>query len=208
MRKAAMGLAILLLLVLGGLVLLPQFIDLNRFKGPLAAELAALTGRSIEIGGPLKLSLLRGPRVTIRDLRLANPPGAAAKDMVRLRAVEVKLGFWPLLSGAIEIRRATLIEPDVDIERLPDGKVNWQSDTGSTASGASPATGRTLVLAIDRLTIQDGAVTYRSGATAERFEHINVSVTLGGPSGPFDATGELVTRGAALAFEARSGKID
>ena len=208
MRKAATGLAILLLLALGALVLLPQFIDLNRFKGPLAAELAALTGRSIEIGGPLKLSLLPGPRVTVRDLRLANPPGTAAKDMLRLRAVEVKLGFWPLLSGAIEIRRATLIEPDVDIERLPDGKVNWQSDARPGASDASPAPGGTLALAIDRLAIQDGAVTYRSGATVERFEHINASVTLVSPSGPFDIVGELVTRGAAVGFEARSGKVD
>ena len=84
MRKAAIGLGILIVLLLAGLSVAPRFVDLDRFKAPIAAELARRTGRQVEIAGPIALSLLTAPTVTAYDLRLANPPGAAVKDMVRL----------------------------------------------------------------------------------------------------------------------------
>lgn len=210
MRKTAIALAILVSLILASLVLAPQFVDLNRFKGPIATELAALTGRTIEFKGPIGLSLLPGPTITARDVRLANPPGAAVEDMVRLRAVEVKLAFWPLLARRVEIRGATLVEPDFDLERVATGDGNWQFDmrapAGADEAQASPAMMRAL--AVDHLTIENGAVTYRSGTTVERFEHLNATVAIEGRAGPYTAAGEFVSRGAALSFEARSGAID
>ncbi len=212
MRKTAIALAILVSLVLAGLVLAPQFVDLNRFKGPIATELAALTGRTVELRGPLGLSLLPGPTVTARDVRLANPPGAAVEDMVRLRAVEVKLAFWPLLARRVEIRSATLVEPDFDLERVATGDGNWQFEkrvpTGGVGAADASSEAIMRALAVDRLTIQNGAVTYRSGTTVERFEHINATVAIEGHAGPYTAAGEFVSRGAALRFEARSGAID
>jgi uncharacterized protein involved in outer membrane biogenesis len=213
LRKTAIALAILASLVLAGLVLAPQFIDLNRFKAPIAAELAAQTGRAVELKGPLGLSLLPGPTVTARDVRLANPPGAAVEDMVRLRAVEVKLAFWPLLARRVEIRSATLVEPELDVERVATGEGNWQfrSDgPGPAGSGEPNASSEAIMraLAVDHLIIENGAVTYRSGPTVERFEHINATVAIEAPTGPYTAAGEFVSRGAALSFEARSGAID
>ncbi|HEX6842317.1 MAG TPA: AsmA family protein [Stellaceae bacterium] len=210
MRKTAIALAILIALVLAGLVLAPQFIDLNRFKGPIAAGLTAQTGRTVELRGPLGLSLLPGPTVTARDVRLANPPGAAVEDMVRLRAVEVKLAFWPLLARRVEIRSATLIEPDIDVERIAGGEGNWRFDRYARPGAGEPAPPATMMqaLAVDHLTIENGAVTYRAGNAVERFEHINATVAIQGGSGPYTASGDFVSRGAQLGFEARSGALD
>ncbi|HKW52292.1 MAG TPA: AsmA family protein [Stellaceae bacterium] len=209
MRKTAIALAILIALVLAGLVLAPQFVDLNRFKGPIAAELTALTGRAVELRGPLGLSLLPGPTVTARDVRLANPPGAAVEDMVRLRAVEVKLAFWPLLARRIEIRSAALVEPDIDVERVAGGDGNWRFDRRSPSrAGAPDTTAMMRALAVDHLTIENGAVTYRAGNAVERFEHINATVAIEGGTGPYTASGEFVSRGAQLGFAARSGPLD
>ena len=209
MRKTAIALAILVALILAGLVLAPQFVDLNRFKGPIAAELTAQTGRTVELRGPLGLSLLPGPTVTARDVRLANPPGAAVEDMVRLRAVEVKLAFWPLLARRVEIRSATLVEPDVDVEPMAGGGGNWRFDRHAPRAG-EPDTPAAMMqaLAIDHLTIENGAVTYRAGNAVERFEHINATVAIQGGIGPYTASGNFVSRGAQLGFEARSGALD
>src|SRR5260370_5898372 len=178
LRKTAIALAILASLVLAGLVLAPQFIDLNRFKGPIATELAALTGRTVELTGPLGLSLLPGPTVTARDVRLANPPGAAVEDMVRLRAVEVKLAFWPLLARRVEIRSATLVEPEFDVQHGATGDGNWQFRSGGpgpAGSGGPNASSEAMmrVPAVDPLIIANRALTYRSGPAAERFRRIN-----------------------------------
>ena len=210
MRRTAIALAILVALVLAGLVLAPQFIDLNRFKGPIAAELAAQTGRAVELRGPLGLSLLPRPTVTARDVRLANPPGAAVEDMVRLRAIEVKLAFWPLLARRVEVRSATLVEPEIDVERMADGGGNWRFQRPASPAAGEPNRPSPMMqaLAIDHLTIENGAVTYRAGNAVERFEHINATLAIQGATGPYTASGDFVSRGAQLAFDARSGALD
>lgn len=210
LRNAAIGLAILAALVLAGLLLAPQLVDLDRFKEAIAAQIAARTGRSVDLVGPIGLSLLPSPTITARNVHLANPPGAAVSDMVRLRAVEVKLAFWPLLSGDLQIPSVTLIEPEIDLEELPGGANNWRLQpsppTAPPENLASPSSSA-LSVAIDHLTIQNGAVTYRSAGAVERFEHINATVTLDNFLGPFHATGDFVARGAALSIDVQSGKL-
>lgn len=210
MRKAAIGLGILVVLVLAGLFLAPQFIDLDRFKGPIAAQLSERTGLPVELAGPVELSLLPSPALTARQVRIANPPGAAVRDMVRLRALEVKLAPLPLLAGRIELRSATLIDPEIDVERLPDGALNWRfaarpaaASAGTASGGAAPPS--VAVGALDRLVLQNGAVTWRGRAGIERFEHIDATAEIDPASGGVAATGDLVARGAAVNFELHSG---
>jgi uncharacterized protein involved in outer membrane biogenesis len=214
LHKTAIGLAILLFLVLAGLVVGPQLVDLDRYKSPIALQLTRQLGRPVELVGRVRLSLLPSPTVTARDVRVANPSGAAVPDMVRLRAVEVKPALWPLLSGRIEMRSAALIEPEVDLERLADGRANWQTPTatadaargvegGPPSAPSAPSAG----LPINQFSIQNGAVTYRWSNQAERFEHLNADVRLDGMAGPTSARGSLVAHGAALSFEVLSGAL-
>lgn len=209
MRKAAIGLGILVVLVLAGLILAPRFIDLDRFKGPIAAQLSERTGLPVELAGPIGLTLLPSPALTAREVRVANPPGAAVRDMVRLRALEVKLAPLPLLAGRIELRSAMLIDPEIDVERLPDGAPNWRfaaRPVAATAAGGGAAPPPAVAVgALDRLVLQNGAVTWRVGGGIERFEHINATASLDEASGGIGAKGDLVARGAALSFDLHSG---
>jgi len=211
LRKAAIGLAILLVLVIAGLALAPQLVDLGSLKAPLSAQLTARIGRTVELGGPIGLSLLPSPTITARDVRIANPPGATVPEMVKLRAIEVKLALWPLLLRRIEMRSATLIEPDIDLERLASGEASWQVPPAATSGGAPGGEAnngsRALAVSIDHLAIQNGTVTYRGPGTIERFEHINATVTFDSLLGPYHAVGELVARGAALGFDVQSGSF-
>jgi uncharacterized protein involved in outer membrane biogenesis len=211
LRKAAILFGILLTFVLAGLVLTPQFIDLDRFKGPIAAQLGKRIGLPVELTGPIALSLLPTPTLTARAVRIANPPGAAAADMVRLRALEVKPALLPLLAGRIELGSASLIDPEIDLERLPDGRMNWESAGPPTgeAGGRSQnsAAAATPVALLDRLVLQNGAVTWRFAGGIERFEHINAVAMLDEAAGGIGATGSLVARGADLSFELHSGAL-
>ncbi len=215
MRKAAIALGILLTPLLAGLLVAPQLVDLDRFKGPLAAALSQRTGRSVDLAGPIGLSLLPSPTVTARSVRLGNPPGAAVPDMVRLRALEVKLSLWPLLTGRVDVSSARLVEPEIDLERLPGGQGNWRfhppgrNAAGST--GSPPAVSAATPLeapGFGQLVIQNAAINYRQGDAVERLEHINASISIEPGSGQISASGDLVARGAAFSFEWRSGALD
>jgi uncharacterized protein involved in outer membrane biogenesis len=215
LRKAAIVLGILIVFVLAGLGLAPQLLDLEPLKGPIAAQLSARAGGKVELIGRIGLQLLPAPTLTARDVRLANPPGAAVPDMVRLRALEVKPALLPLLAGRLQVRSAILVDPEIDIERLPSGEFNWQAATPAPAPGASSGRGDAAAprpamvpaFAIDELTVQNGAVTDRSRDGVERFEHINASLSLDDASGQLSAAGNLVARGAAVNFQLHSGML-
>jgi len=66
LRKAAIFFAILVVLVVAILGLAPQFVDLERFKGPIAEELLKRTGRKVELRGPITITLLPRPALTAR----------------------------------------------------------------------------------------------------------------------------------------------
>jgi uncharacterized protein involved in outer membrane biogenesis len=206
-RKAIIGLGILLVTILIGLVAAPHLVDLERLKEPLARELTARLGRPVVLAGRLDFSLLPGPSLTARDVRVANPAGAAVNDMVRLRALEVKLAFWPLLAGRFEIRAGRFVEPEIDIERLADGSVNWPAPPGGLLERRGEA-GAELALSLDRLAIQNGAITYRAGAWIERFEHISAEAGVEAATGTYRVAGQLVAHGATLNLGLRSGRLD
>jgi uncharacterized protein involved in outer membrane biogenesis len=216
LRKAAIVLGIVIVLVLAGLGLAPQLLDLEPLKGPIAAQLSERAGRKVELEGRIGLRLLPSPTLTARDVRLANPPGAAVPDMVRLRALEVKPALLPLFAGRLEVRSAILVEPEIDIERLPTGELNWRAATpvpatraasGRADAGAPSRPAMVAAFAIDELTVQNGAITDRSRSGVERLEHINGSLALDDAGGQLSASGSLVARGAAVTFQLHSGML-
>jgi uncharacterized protein involved in outer membrane biogenesis len=206
-RKAIIGLGILLVTILTGLTAAPHFVNLERLKEPLARELTARLGHPVALVGRLEFSLLPGPSLAARDVRVANPSGAAVTDMVKLRALEVKLAFWPLLAGRFVVRAGLLVEPEIDIERRDDGSFNWPAAPGAVIESRGGA-GAELVLSVDRLAIQNGAITYRAGASIERLEHISAEGAVEAATGTIRAAGQLVAHGTTLTLELRSGRLE
>ena len=171
------------------LVALPAIIDPALLKDFITRQIEAATGRTLTIEGPVAFRLLPRPSLTAHEVRLANPLGAVVPDAIKLRAVEIELSFWPLLTGKFETRTARLVEPEIDLEPLP-GQATW------------------LPSRIGHLAIENGAITWRKGASIERLEHINA--TLGFDEGMINLRGTLVARGLGVSISAESalGKGD
>ena len=106
-----------------------------------------MIGRKLVIDGDLQFSVLPAPRLSVRDARLANIEGASTPDMVRLKSLEVRIRFLPLLQGRIEVESVTLVEPVIELEILADGRANWQfaaprrgrRESGLASGGRAPA---------------------------------------------------------------------
>lgn len=200
MKKAALAVFGIFGLAVVALVVIPYLIDLNNYKREIAAELTALTGRAWRIDGAIDLTILPTPTITVRDLRLANAPGGVALDMLRVKVVQARVSLWPLLSREIRIERLVLLEPKLELERLADGRLNWDLAIDTAVRDG-------VTLRLDKIVVQDAQIGYRDGADAlvERFDDIDLIAFAESPGGPWRLEGKLVARGLPIDVEATFG---
>lgn len=225
MRKLLYGLIGAVVVAVAAALIVPSFIDWNSYKAQLAEQVRSATGRELVINGDLDLSVLPSPRLSAEDVRLANVAGASAPEMARLKALRVSVRFAPLISGRLEIESLALIDPVIELERLADGRVNWElgkpDKDGRAAvprgragdrAPASPAIapdGGADAFSLDSLRIVNGTAIYRDIAskTVERVDKLDMEISARSLSGPFSLEGRLTARGVALAVTASVGDL-
>ena len=200
------------------LLVAPFFINLNTYKGLIAEKAKEATGRDLVIDGDISLSLLPIPSVSVEGIKFGNAAEGSAANMAEIDKVKVKVALMPLLSGKAEIKSIELVKPTIVLEKLPDGKGNWEitppAGSADAATSAAPdpnaASGSNFDLSIEGASITDGTLVYRDLTTAseQRIENLNVDLALGSLQGPFKATGGVTAMGMPLGFDVDVGRLD
>lgn len=93
----AFGFAVLglgLLVFLSVTLLAPIYLTPER----LEKTLAVISGRNVEIDGPVVFSFWGEPRVTLSQLHFKNPVGSTFKHLATLDSISVGLRFWDALA--------------------------------------------------------------------------------------------------------------
>jgi len=213
LKKILIGLFGLIVLLLLAVAVGPHFINWNSYKGRVAEEVRAVTGRDLAIDGDMSLSLLPSPALSVSGVRLANLPGGSAPDMARLKSLEVHVALVPLLSGKVQVTSVTLVEPVVLLERLPNGQANWQftpqastgaastAAAGSASPGATSSAGTAAEISVDNFSIENGTVLYRAGGSEQKLEGLDATVVMRSLNGPFSATGQAKLVGLPAKFD-------
>lgn len=129
---------------------------LNPLRGWIGERVQAATGRTLVIDGDLWWRFGRHGRLTAEGLRIGNPAWAGRADFLQARRVELEVALWPLLRGRIVLPHVRAEQPDLWLERAPDGRRTWRLERAQNDGK------RTLFLgsvALDR-----GVVTYAEPA--------------------------------------------
>ena len=211
MKKVLIGVAVLLVVLVVGALAAPSFIDWNSYKGQIAAQVRDATGRDLTIDGDVSLSLLWTPTLSVSKVRFANIAGGSAPDMASLESLDVRLAFTPLdwLDGNFQIQRVDLVQPTILLEKLADGRANWQfqeaADAGAGTGGAEG--GRDIRL--DSITITNGTLIYRDAAadSEQRIEALNAELGATSLRGPFRADGSLSYQGIPVMFTTTASEL-
>ncbi len=222
MKKIFIGVAGAIVFLIAAALIVPGFIDWNDYKDEIAGQAGAFTGRALDIGGDIELTLLPAPALVATDVRLANIDGAADADMIRLKSLEIRVALGPLLSGEIQVGKVKLVEPVVHLEILADGRKNWEfagpnerSETlvpGSApgkSADAGDGAGLSLAVRLDSVEIENGVVVFRDSAagTTERIDALNATVSATSLQGPFEFTGRFRARDIPLGLRFSVGEI-
>ncbi len=221
MKKILLSIGGLVLLVIAVLLVAPFFISLEDYKPEIAAKAKEATGRDLEIGGKISLSLFPTVAVEVNDVALANYDQGQSKDMVTLEQMALDLQFMPLLSSEVVIDRFVLVKPVINLEVDKTGKPNWElegtqdpaSDTAAAESSESSEGGSSASLSglsLGDVRIQDGELHFTdlSLGTKEDIEALNLEISLDALNKPLSLDGRLDWKAETINLKADIANLE
>jgi len=215
LRKLLIGLVAVVVLLAAAVLVVPSLIDWNGYKPEIQAAVKEATGRDLRLDGDIGLSVLPSPSLSVEKVSFANIAGGSAPEMARLESLRVHVALLPLLTGDVHVTSVTLVQPTILLERVADGRANWDFAGADAATapggpgGGSAEGGGGPAVALDSAIIEGGTVIYRDAvAGAEhRIEKLNATVSAGGLRGPFDVDGGFDYQGLPMTLDATVGAI-
>ncbi|HET9149662.1 MAG TPA: hypothetical protein VFO61_04190, partial [Alphaproteobacteria bacterium] len=158
----------------------------------------------VSLDGPIEASFLPSPRILANNVRL----GAAGKDggdpsadLMRIRAIEVRVALLPLLTGRVVVQRLTLVRPEVLVETDETGRTRWLMD--GTSGGLPPD------VALRHFAISDGTLVWRDRRHGfqTRVEDISLRMTADSLSGSKAVDGGATIGDVPVRFTMRVGRV-
>jgi AsmA protein len=128
----------LLVLVIALLLIVPQFVDIQKYKPEIEKQAEQATGRPFSIGGDLRLSLFPWAVIGLSEVHLGNPPGYKEKDFLYVKSFDVEVKLLPLISKDVQVKRFVVDGLRLNIEKNKQGRGNWEG-IGKTPGKAPPA---------------------------------------------------------------------
>jgi len=195
-------------LLIVALLALPSLIDLNARKPEIAAMVKKATGRDLVLDGPIALSILPTPTVTLSGVKFFNVAGSKNPNMVEVKTVTVKPALGALLTGNLEVSEVTLVEPKIVLEINAEGKPNWEfTPSVAEAKPAAPKPASPKPLSLGRLTIDNGTLIFsdsKAGLSVVA-EKANFSASVRSLDGPYSVAGSATINGAPLKLDLSVG---
>lgn len=181
----------LLALVVGALILVPFFVDIEQYKPQIEKQVSDATGRDFTIGGRLKLSLFPWAGIAFSDLYLGNPAGFGEKEMLSIKSFDIRVKLLPLIVRNLQIKRLVIDTPRIVLVKDRTGRGNWEGfrekageaqvpaasekveDTGSAGKGLPIKD-----LAVGEFAITNGALLYIDRTSGARKEVADLGMHL------------------------------
>ena len=216
MKYILYGLAALIVLIVGVVVLLPLLVPQDTIRNQLISRVEESTGRTLTIDGDIKVSLVPRVKLELTGVTFANAAGAAAPDMAKLAQLQLEVGIFPLIRGNLDVSRFVLVDPVIEIEIDEKGRGNWVFDNGDSSGGGAGGAAQTADSAGDDgedagggflrnvrlgdIRIENGTVRYRDARSGrvETLTGIGLDITMADFDSPFAAKGELTWNGEPI----------
>lgn len=123
LKLLLVALAFLLAAAIGGVIWL-KTLDTEVYRRTLERELSGLLGRTVSVDA-VAFELSLRPALSVRGLRIANPPWASRPDFVSVSSGEARVDLPALWKGRLAIDAVRLDDVDLLLERNADGTGNW-----------------------------------------------------------------------------------
>jgi AsmA protein len=140
MRKVALIVGVVVVLLIAAVLVVPRLIDWNAYKPEIASAVRDATGRELQIDGNLDIKIIPGAAFSASGIRLSNAPDAPKAEMVRIKSIDGKIALLPLLGGTLVVERLIVEEPEINLSVDKTGRPNWEMQPAKPSAQTSPPT--------------------------------------------------------------------
>jgi hypothetical protein len=144
------GGAVAFVLLLG--LILPLFINVDRWRPDIVAAIAERTGREVTLG-KIHARLLPTAAIVVDGFQLGNPKDFGGGNLLSVVRIHAGVTLLPLLGGHIHITSVTLDRPELNLTENQDGHTNYTfpKETKSSARGAAGGTEASSGFSLDKI---------------------------------------------------------
>ena len=96
---------VVLVLLVASALLAPFVVDWNGYRADLQAFGEKLTGRKVEVAGPVSVRLFPWPKLTAGDVRVANPEGSEEQWFATADQITISMTLGALASPSMVAKR-------------------------------------------------------------------------------------------------------
>ena len=180
--KIVIGLVIVVVLVVGCILALPFLINLNKYQDQYKPLIEDALNRKIQLQD---IRLTIWPRIGARvaGFTVLDDPAFGSSPFASLASLDIGVKLVPLLSGTVEVEEITFRNPVITVIKNKSGVLNV-STIGRTGIAAPKTPSRAPIpstegplkilalLAVDRVSIVGGTLTYRDQSASKATEYI------------------------------------
>ena len=194
---------IALVLAVAAAFIAPYVIDWGSYRMAIESYGSKVTGRQVSVKGDISARLFPWPKLSIRDVKVANPAGTFVPDFITAEEVDVRMTLAGLLGGEIRVESIAIVRPVVSFERLDTGLGTWH-----LKSSAGPDDMRYIDrIRLDQITVSDGVVHLIDNRRAGRATITGVNATLSAQNiaGPWRMRGTAAYRERPVEIAVNTG---
>src|SRR5579872_3246810 len=132
--KILVGVVVVLVLVA---LVLPYFLNVDRYRDTIASAIEEQTGRHVTLG-KIRAKFFPGVGFVVEDLHIGSPPGFPAGDVVSADAIRGNVAIGPLLHSVVHLNSLELVHPKLTLVSDNNGNNNY-TFTSSAPAQKTPA---------------------------------------------------------------------
>ena len=116
---------VLLVAVITAALAAPYLVKWDNYKPDLERYGRKLTGRQVDIAGPIEVRLFPWPRLVAGKVSIANQQGFGDAPLLTAESVNLNLSLAGLFSATLDVQKVEVDKPHINLQRTADGAVNW-----------------------------------------------------------------------------------
>ena len=180
MKRVLLIILSIIVLAIGALVIVALLTPKEVYKDRIESAAAQALNRDVALEGDVSLGFFPRISASIEDVSIANPEGFSSAHLVKAGALRAAVKWAPLFTGRIEVQEIAFIDADVQLERLADGRTNWDFGTDEAPSPETETeetgnTGGQVNAGVDRARIANASLSYTDAVEGQayRFTELN-----------------------------------